>query len=182
MSKVWSEIHPAGDHYAFAPGERYAVLASVSRNFTLDQVKSKAESQGFTVTYDWEQGGASRGLYPIDDWLDALPRDTTSNHRWVYAEGNFDGAAPWSLSVDPPWPFTMYHLEYVFQAVEAADQPGAPAEQPELPPVASTVVPASSNAWILPAAAGLLLVLIGIGYAANVRTLEPWEWGPLRGG
>ena len=179
MSKVWSQIQPTGDAFAFQPGERYAVLASVSRNYTLEQVKTKAESEGFAVTYDWEQGASSRGLYPIDDWLASLPADTTGNHRWVYAEGNFGAASPWSLSVDPPWPFTIYHVEYVFHAVEAAAQPGAPAA-PVLPPAEATVAPAGSGAWlpVLGIAAGLL-VLIGIGYAANVRTLEPWQWGSL---
>jgi hypothetical protein len=166
MSKVWSQIQPTGDAYAFQPGERYAVLASVSRNFTLDQIKAKAESQGFSVTYDWEQGSPSRGLYPIDDWLAGLPADTTSNHRWVYAEGNFAGASAWSLSVDPPWPFTIYHVEYVFQAVEAAADQPAP---PHLPSAQSTVAPPSSGTGlaVLGVAAALLLA-IGIGYAANV--------------
>lgn len=171
-TKVWSPIQPTGDAYAFEPGERYAVLASVSLNYTLSQIQAKAESEGFQVTYAWETGQASRDTYAIDQWLASLPADTTSNHRWVYAEGNFSGSTPWSLSVDPPWPFTIYHVEYVFQAVEGTpDQPPTP-----LPHV--TPPPASSGlGWVVPAVAVVVLALVGIGYAGNVRTLEPWQWG-----
>jgi len=173
-TKVWSEIQPSGGAYAFQPGERYAVLASVSLNYSLAQIQTKAESEGFQVSYAWETGQASRATYAIDSWLDALPSDTTSNHRWVYAEGNFTGTSPWSLSVDPPWPFTIYHVEYVFQAVDAANQPGAPAA-PALP---RTFTPAKNpSVWLVPVGLALgVLALIGIGYAGNVRTLEPWEW------
>lgn len=86
---VWSEI---GD-FVFQPGERFAVLASVSRNYALAQVASTLQGKGFSVTYSWEQGSPTRDASPIDTWLSNLPPDPTSNHRWLYAEGDYQGSA-----------------------------------------------------------------------------------------
>jgi len=174
--KVWSEIQPKGGDFVFQPGERYAVLASASLNYTLDQIAAKAAEKGFTVTYKWETGQASRDTYAIDHWLDALPADTTSNHRWVYAEGNFTGETPWTLGQDPPWPFTMYHVAHVFEAVDAPDQPSDVTPTEPALPSTSTSAPASSGPSV-----GLMFfgaVLVGaVGYAAGVR----FPWNPFRG-
>jgi hypothetical protein len=178
-TKVWSELAAQSGYFVFAPGQRYAVLASVSLNYSLAQIEAKATSEGFQVTYAWETGQPSRATYRIDDWLDSLPDDTTSNHRWVYAEGNFLGVTPWSLPVDPPWPFTIYHVAHVFQAVDAPDQPAneGPAS-PALPPASSTTSAPTSSSWVpvaleIAAAAALSL---GIAYAVGV----PIPWWPRR--
>lgn len=169
--KVWSEIQPSGGDFTFQPGERYAVLASVSRDDTLATVQAKAEAKGFTVTYAWEQGQASRNLFAIDAWLAGLSPDPTSNHRWIYAEGNFGGAAPWSLGVDPPWPFTIYHVQHVFQAVDAPDvAPGTTPTTPALPsgpecPPPSGVSTAAAVGWTL----GGVLVGAILGRLVGVR-------------
>jgi hypothetical protein len=173
--KVWSEIQPTSGAFVFEPGERYAVLASASLNYTLDQIAAKAASEGFTVTYKWETGQPSRATYAIDNWLASLAPDTTSNHRWVYAEGNFTGSSPWSLSQDPPWPFTMYHVAHVFEAVDAPDQPADSPAEPALPST-STSAPASSGPSVVALAFGALLFGVA-GYAAGVR----FPWNPFRG-
>jgi len=173
--KVWNEIQPSGGDFVFEPGERYAVLASASLNYTLDQIAAKAESEGFSVTYKWESGQPSRATYAIDNWLESLPADTTSNHRWVYAEGNFTGSSPWSLGQDPPWPFTMYHVAHVFEAVDAPDQlSDATPTTPTLPST-TTSAPASSGPSALALAFGAMLVGVA-GYAAGVR----FPWHPFR--
>ena len=123
---VWSEIQPAGSDYAVQQGQRYAALASVSKNYTLAQVQSYLDGHGWQVTYGWEQGTATRGQFAIDQWLAALAPDTTSNHRWLYAEANRTGANA-TLGVDAPWPLTIYHVAHVFQAVPAPAGFGAAA-------------------------------------------------------
>lgn len=166
-SKVWSEIQPADGDYVFEPGQRYAVLASVSNDYTLEQIQHKAESEGFSVTYAWQTGQASRATYAIDNWLDGLPADTTSNHRWVYAEGNFGGSSPWKLGVDAPWPFTVYHVAHVFEAVDAPDQPSTTEPtQPALPPASSTTSASSSSGGALRVVfeVGAVLVSAGLGF------------------
>jgi hypothetical protein len=165
--KVWSEIQPQGSDFAFEPGERYAVLASVSKNFTLAQIMAKAAAEGFTVTYAWEQGQSSRALYPIDDWLAGLSPDPTDNHRWVWGEGNFDGAAAWTVGVDAPWPLTIYHLQHVFEAVDQPDTatpPTLPTEA-ECPPAPPGVSPVAAALWTL----GGVLVGGIVGIAVGPR-------------
>ena len=171
-TKVWSEIQPTSGDFVFKPGERYAVLASVSLNYSLDEIKTKAEAEGFQVTYAWQSGQASRATYAIDNWLAGLAPDTTSNHRWVYAEGDFAGSSPWSLGVDPPWPFSIYHVAHVFEAVDAPDQPSgdAPA-QPALPSTSSS----SSSSSGLSLGVVLFEVVVvavagGVGYWLGVRS------------
>lgn len=173
-TKVWSEIQPVNGGFAFEPGQRYAVLADVSLNFTLAQIQSKAESEGFQVTYAWETGQASRATYAIDNWLDSLPPDTTSNHRWVYAEGNFNGAAPWTLNEKAPLPLTIYYVAHVFEAVDAPDQPSAPTE-PVLPPASQTKAAAAWSAAQLAWSAFGLVVLV----AAGVDAFVLWRKGRL---
>lgn len=163
--KVWGEVQPAGGDFTFEPGQRYAILASVSKNYSLAEIMAKATSEGFSITYAWEQGQPSRGLYPIDDWLAGLLPDATSNHRWVWGEGNFQatcdssgectpiaGAKSWTLGVDPPWPLSIYHLQHVFQAVEqaqsASEAPALPAEA-QCPPAPAGVSTTGAVLWTL---------------------------------
>jgi hypothetical protein len=168
--KVWSEVHPgSGGDFVFQPGERYAVLASVSRNYSLAEVQSKAQGKGFTLTYSWEQGQPERGQYHIDSWLASLPADATSNHRWLYAEGNFsDQAQAWTVGQDPPWPFTVYHLADVFHAVDAPDQTSEvlPATVQSAPAPSSGALPALVIVFSIVAAAGL-------GYWAGAAEVLP---------
>jgi hypothetical protein len=170
-SKVWSEIQPQSGGFTFQPGERYAVLADVSLNFTLEQIKNKAQSEGFDVTYAWETGDPNRATYQIDNWLASIPADTTSNHRWVYAEGNFSGAAPWVLGAKAPWPLTIYYVSHVFEAVDAPDQPDAPAA-PALPPASATT--SAAAAW---SAAQVAWSVFGVAVllAAGVDAFVVWH-------
>ena len=155
--KVWSEIHPAGGDFAFQPGSRYAVLASVSKNYSLSEVEHAAEGKGFSITYAWEQGDPSRATYAIDAWLASLKPDAIDNHRWIYAEGNFTGSSAWSLSVDPSWPLTLYHVQHVLTAVDAPDPatPGGAPAAPVLPPT-EQAAPSGSSSAVLLAVVGVL--------------------------
>lgn len=156
---VWKEIQPADDDYAFANGQRYAVLASVSSNYSLAAIEAKMKSLGFAVTYAWEQGTPTRGLYAIDTWLASLPADATSNHRWVYGEADYAGAAT-TLGVDAPWPFTIYHLAHVFEAV-----PAPPGSAPTIP--TSTSSSSSSRTGAVVTAGAVILGLAGVAWAVR---------------
>jgi hypothetical protein len=126
--KVWAEVKPNGDgDFVFQPGERYAVLASVSKNFTVEQVVKYLAGKGFDVTYSWEQGDdvrrtGTKPMYDVDAWLLTVEPDARENHRWIYGEGNFDGAAPWTVGQNPPSilfvHITVYHVAHVMQAVD----------------------------------------------------------------
>lgn len=123
---VWKETPvDSSDDYTFEAGRRYAVLASVSRNYSLDQVEQYMTANGWTMTYAWEQGTPTRNTYAIDTWLAQLAADTTDNHRWIYGEADRVGP-DWTKGQDAPWPFTIYHIAHVFEAVPGA----APAPLP----------------------------------------------------
>lgn len=161
--KVWSEIQPddSGD-FQFQSGQRYAVLASASKNYSLAQIVSYMHGKGWTITYSWEQGTPTRGQYAIDSWLDGLPPDTTSNHRWVYGEGDLDGASM-SVGQDAPWPLTIYHVAHVFQAVDGPAQAEGSTAAPSLPanaagcPSAPSRIPYFVGGAAMGVGAGLLL-------------------------
>lgn len=159
--KVWSETEPAGGDFTFEPGARYAVLASVSLNYSLAQVQNYVAGKGFQVTYAWETGQPSRATYAIDNWLDNLPPDTSGNHRWVYAEGDYDGTDPWKVGQDPPWPFTMYHVAHVFQAVDAAD-PVSPSDTPAAPTLPSTTSSTGAATGLSPLGVAAAVFSVGI--------------------
>lgn len=169
-SLVWAAEPASGNDYAFQSAHRYAVLASVSLNYSLAQIAAKMTSLGFVVTYAWEQGQPTRGLYAIDAWLASLPVDATENHRWVYGEANFAGADT-TLAIDAPWPLTIYHVAQVFEAVPA---PPAGAPLPSLPVPASVAsapaAPGPSGTEIL-VAAGVGATLLGLGWWVAARFL-----------
>lgn len=154
--KVWSEVgaDSSGD-FLFAQGERYAVLASVSKNYSLDEVRQYLGKKGFTVTYAWEQGTPTRGQFPIDDWLARQPPDPTDNHRWIYGEADLDPkASPWTVGKDAPWPLTVYSIAHVFHAVEApaptSTSPPQDAPAPALPPPKSSCpAPGRSTGFVV---------------------------------
>jgi hypothetical protein len=155
---VWHAEPPSGGDYTFSTGERYAVLASVSKNYGEQEVRDYLTSSGWTVTYAWEQGQASRGAYPIDAWLDALAPDTRDNHRWLYAEANRTGPST-SIGAAAPWPLTIYQIASVFRAVPAP--PTAPGALPE--PVLPAGAPAPAAAAPAPA-----IALLGGGFALGL--------------
>lgn len=126
---VWQEEPAVSGAFPVAQGGRYAVLASVSRNYSGAQIESYLAAHGWTVTYLWEQGAPTRAAFAIDDWLAGLAPDPTDNHRWVYGEGNRTGPSA-ALSGSAPWPFTFFRIAHVFRAVLAP----ASAPAPELPP------------------------------------------------
>jgi hypothetical protein len=161
---VWDEIAPSSGHYAIGQGDRYAVLASVSRDYSLTDVTAYLAGHGWRVTYAWEQGTATRDAFAIDAWLASLPADPTPNHRWVYGEADrLAGSA--TLGQAAPWPFTFFHLVHVFRAVPAP--PGSADVPPVLPPANA---PAASSGSSAPA-----LALIGLG----VGVLGALAWRSL---
>jgi hypothetical protein len=162
---VWGKVDPSGSDYAFSQGHRYAVLASVSKNYALDEVHSYMTGHGWTVTYAWEQGQPSRALYPIDTWLQGLAPDTTSNHRWVYGEANRTDVDT-TIGVDAPWPLTIYHIADVLEAV-----PG----QPSAAPIVSTL-PAPSSRSPFPTTT----VAVAGGVGLGLGLLAPMAWRALR--
>lgn len=168
-SLVWQSIAPSGDSYQVQQGARYAALASVSKNYALSDVVSYLGSHGWIVTYSWEQGQASRGLYPVDDWLSSLAPDTTDNHRWLYAEANRSGADA-SLGVKAPWPFTFYSIANVFQAVPA------PAVAPSAAPVAPVLPPPASVSASSPAPAPVAVYVVSAFALGSLVTAGLW-WG-----
>jgi len=165
---VWSEQAANGSDYDFASGGRYAVLASVSLNYSLSDVTSYLTNHGWAVTYAWEQGTPSRGIYPVDAWLDGLAPDTTSNHRWLYAEANRTGGDT-SYGVNAPWPLTIYSISHVLHAEPAP----AGQEAPVLPP--TTSAPASSGPGVgAIIALGVLSGALGaVGYLLVRRVWVP---------
>lgn len=153
---VWTEVAPSNGSFTFIKGQRYAVLASVSKNFTLDQVQRYMTSNGWTVTYAWEQAAPTRGLYPIDAWLAALPADTTDNHRWVYGEADRTGD-DWTKGQDAPWPLTLYHIAHVLQATPA---PAGTTPAPLPTSSSSTPAPSRTGAFVGGVATGAGVVLL----------------------
>jgi len=118
---VWVEVQPQGGNFTFTPGQRYAVLASVTNKAELPDVAAKLTSKGFQVTYSWQSGAPSRNQYCVDAWLGQLPADTVNGQRWVYIEANYQGAQPdveeqaytagiWPVLID------VYEIAHVFVA------------------------------------------------------------------
>lgn len=117
-SMVWQNMPPdQGGDFQFAAGHRYAMLVSLSLDYSVEDLEKKITAAGGNVTYAWEWGQPTRGEYAIDDWLANLPADTHANHRWVYGEA--DNGKDASLSQDSPWPTTIYHVDRVMEAVPA---------------------------------------------------------------
>lgn len=164
--KVWNTLASSGGDFTFQPGGRYAVLASVSKNYSLEEVEKYVEGKGFQVTYAWEQGQPTRATYPIDDWLAGLAPDTTDNHRWLYAEGDYNGVDPWTVGQDPPWPLSIYHVSNVLVAVDAP-APTSPSDTPVAPsiPTSTSSVPASSGLSPMGAAVAIFSVAVLAGVA-----------------
>jgi hypothetical protein len=160
---VWQEEKAMGDAFPIESGGRYAVLASVSHNYSVSEIVDYLDRNGWTVTYAWEQGTATRDLYAIDTWLSSLVADPTNNHRWVYGEANRTGAAE-ALSSRAPWPFTFYSIAHVFRAVPAPPSaPGPDLPSPATPPPPPKAIPAS----VLVVGGGA--VVLAVGYAL-------WRW------
>ena len=114
---IWQAIQPAtsGD-YTVEQGQRYAVLASVSKGKTLQQVVDYLNGHGWSVTYSWEYGTATRDQYQIDTTLAALSPDPNGDHRWVYIEGDRTGGTD-TIGKKAPWPLTLYLIQWAMQAV-----------------------------------------------------------------
>jgi hypothetical protein len=163
---VWQEQHALGDgSYAIWQGGRYAVLASVSQNYSLAEIVDFLNAHGWQTTYAWQEGTPGRGQYAIDAWLDSLAPDATGNHRWVYGEGNRTGPNE-QLAGRPPWPFTFFSIAHVFRAVAAP--PGPTPAPPDLPPPSGQAPPA----------AGVPTVVVVAGAAAGAAAIAYalWRW------
>jgi len=131
QTSVWQEIsaNSSGD-FVLTAGQEYAVLASVSQNYSVAQITSYLTGHGYQVLYAWEYGTAGRSpAGSMDTWLASLPADTTSNHRWVY--GEVVPTAATTIGQNAPWPLTIYSIAHAFQAVAAAAQPTSVLPTPE---------------------------------------------------
>jgi hypothetical protein len=163
---VWAGVPLSPDgSFPIAQGARYAVLASVTRNYSLAEVASYLNGHGWQTTYAWEEGSPTRGLYAIDTWLASLAADATNNHRWVYGEANRTGASE-SLGAHAPWPFTFYAIAHVFRAVPAP--PGQTPGPPELPPPSENAPPAAT----VPTA----IVVLGSGAVVAAIAYALYRW------
>lgn len=139
-AKVWTEIAPTGGDFQIDNGQRYAALASASRNYALVEIAAYLGAHGWQVTYSWEQGAATRELYAVDTWLAGLAPDPTENHRWVWIEANRTGPSA-TIGARPPWPFTFYAIAHAFEATPVPPELVGPLG-PVLPPPGA---PASSS-------------------------------------
>jgi hypothetical protein len=161
--KAWGEeAADSDDRFTFRPGERYAVLASASKNYSVSEIGHYLAGKGFDLTYSWEEGEPTRGKFTIDQWLASVPPDTRSNHRWVYGEGNFEpGRDPWTIGRDAPWPFTVYHVAHVMRAVDAPDVAALPSTAADAPKAAPRSGPGLGTAAAVVAGIGGLLIARG---------------------
>jgi hypothetical protein len=147
-AKRWVPIVPndAGD-FELKAGERYAALVSVSKNFTKQEIVDFLQTKhGWQVTYAWEQGEPTRGLYAMDDWLAGLAPDARENHRWIYGEGNLSRDDKFGKD-SPCFAFvctTVYHVAVAYWA--APDPGGGTGPLPPAPPP-PTDTPAPKRAW-----------------------------------
>lgn len=163
---IWTQVQAQGSSFSFQPAERYAALASVDTAGSLETIRGKLTGKGLDVTYLWQQGQASRGLYCVDDWLASLKPDPTGGERWVYIEANVSAAAPVVVDVDFSVLFRhIYNLAAVFQAVAAGSAPDAfPCasghDVPPPPPVVSKAPPGGSPGLGLAIGGGLALLVL----------------------
>ena len=128
---TWQPVDLSSGSVTFQPGQRYAVLASVTTGRTLQEVVNYATGKGFSITYSCEPP-CSRNQYPIDQWLTTLP-SARSSERWIYAEGTFNGGSPWTVSQTDSFPKTLiasYALSNVFLAAPGSASQLAPATTP----------------------------------------------------
>lgn len=154
LAWVWQEIQPVNGAFQISQGERYAILASVATGQSLDTIRGYLNGHGWSVTYLWEQGTATRGEYAVDDWLAGLPADTASGERWVYGEANRTGADT-TIDVDKSFLWmTIYHVAHAFLAVQAPAQP--------MLPTTSSPGPSSSGVPWLPVAIGVAALAVGV--------------------
>jgi len=186
--KVWTEMAASDGDFALAAGGKYAVLASVSKNFSLLQVENYLAGHGFSVDYAWEYGDTVRpGGGPIDSWLASLPADATDNHRWVYGEVTRTGG-PTTIGAKAPWPFSFYTIAHAFSAVEvpdaaaagplpapeaAAQAPAVPAPLAALPAVSATSAASTPPAWYAARALGAFALV-------SVATIAAAMWWDRR--
>ena len=157
----WSK-QALGSSFTFQPAQRYAVLASVATGTSLQTIENYVAGKGFTVTYACEPpGGCTRDTYNVDTWLAGITAKARSGERWVYAEGNFTGSSPWSVSVTSSFPTTLvvtYSIADVFLAVPG---PPAPIAAPAVTTPAGT---ASSGMGVVAAVGAATVVAVGAGW------------------
>lgn len=98
MKKCWVSFNPnPSGNYLATPGNRYAVLLSVSSHATLDRVTSELAKEGFISTYSWQSGQPSRKQFIIDRWIETLP-PPAQDTSWLYFELTYSGDMPKTLA------------------------------------------------------------------------------------
>ena len=163
---TWQKQDLSSGKITFSPGARYAILASVDTSNSLTEIRQYVQKHGFSVTYICELAAGSpdacdkRQQYQVDQWLASISAPPRSGERWVYAEGDYGGAEPWTVSATYSFPLvTHYSVADEFLAVPAESVPSAPTLPAE--PVVTPPAQPSSLGWVaalgVVGAAGALL-------------------------
>jgi hypothetical protein len=179
-SFVWQEIQAQSGSFALTAGQEYAVLASVSKNYSLSDVENYLTSHGYQVLYGWEYGTPTRSPPgSMDQWLASLPADTTDNHRWIY--GEVIPSAATSIGQSAPWPLTVYSIAHAFVAVAAPPQQQQQTQQSSvLPPPQAT--PGGVTPGQAAQAASNQPALLTTPATTVAAPAAPFPWAPFAAG
>jgi hypothetical protein len=111
---TWTEL-PAGDDVAMVPGQFYAAISSVSKDYDDARVRKEATDRGLLIL-DWGEQGERA----------ALGTDPDSSHRLIacIVKASKEVSIPWAPS------FLWIHP---FHLVRAWEAPPAPAGTPAPP-------------------------------------------------
>jgi hypothetical protein len=124
---TWSPL-PDGEALELAPGQLYAVVASVKANHTTADIQAIAAGKGLTLT-DYAEEGQRAGLGPD-------PRAPDYRYVAAIAVARSAGSIPWGV----PWPLSMFDDSHVVRAWTsppgplATNFPPAPAPKPDRSP------------------------------------------------
>jgi hypothetical protein len=111
----WTPL-PDGESLALAPGQLYAVVASVKANHSAADVQAIANKKGLTLT-DYAEQGQRAGLGPD-------PRSPDYRYVAAIAVASTAATLPWGV----PWPLSMADDSHLVQAWTSP-----PAAAPALP-------------------------------------------------
>jgi len=87
----WLAVAPTSDAYPLAQGPTYRVTASVSKNFSKQQIADYMTGHGWSgvALFDQGAGDATPADWPAGEELGALE----DNHRWLRGQGVHSGEA-----------------------------------------------------------------------------------------
>jgi hypothetical protein len=145
---AWREL-PAGEAIALAPGNSYAVVASVKANHTRADVLELLQGKGLAV-FDYAEQGERAGLGPD-------PRTPRYRAIALEAVAARAGEVPWSV----PFPASVVDGSSIVKAWTAPPGPPPPAPAPPRAPLSA----------IAPVDLRPLGVLV-----AGVGAWKAWDW------